>query len=99
MSSKNRARGKNTVNTKKKLKDLPKNKRNKIWSDEEMNIHAHVLANTDTAERSWLYQLENYGLKKHARKHGLLMAQLLLQPRPHNMNMQHANYRNSYSHD
>ena len=66
MSSKNRARGKNTVNTKKKLKDLPKNKRNKIWSDEEMNIYAHVLANTDTAECSCLYQLENYALKKHA---------------------------------
>ena len=31
-----------------------------------MNIYAHVLANTDTAERSWLYQLENYALKKHA---------------------------------
>lgn len=66
MSSKKRARGRNTVNTKKKLKDLPENKRNKIWSDEEMNIYAHVLANTDTAERSWLYQLENYALKKHA---------------------------------
>ena len=31
-----------------------------------MNIYAHVLANTDTAERSWLYKLENYALKKHA---------------------------------
>ena len=31
-----------------------------------MNIYAHVLANKDTAERSWLYQLENYALKKHA---------------------------------
>jgi hypothetical protein len=67
MSSKKRARGKNTVlNTKKKLKGLPENKKNKVWSDEEMNIFARVLANTDTVERSWLYQLENYALKKHA---------------------------------
>ena len=29
-------------------------------------IYAHVLANTDIAERSWLYKLENYALKKHA---------------------------------
>ena len=67
MSSKKRARGKNTaVNTKKKLKGLPENKKNKVWTDEEMNLYARVLANTDTREHSWLYQLENYALKKHA---------------------------------
>ena len=61
MSSKKRTRGKNT---KKKLDGLPENKKNKTWTDKEMNLYAHVLANTDVQEHSWLYQLENYALKK-----------------------------------
>ena len=52
--------------TKRRLKGLPENKKNKVWTDEEMNLYARVLANTDTQEHSWLYQLENYLVKRHA---------------------------------
>ena len=52
--------------TKKKLNGLPESKKNKVWTDEEMNIYAYVLANTDTQKYSWLYQLENYALRKYA---------------------------------
>ena len=33
--------------SKKKLNGLPQNNKNKTWTDKEMNLCAHVLANTD----------------------------------------------------
>ena len=72
MSSKKKTPGKNT---KKKLNGLPENKKNKTWTDKEMNLCAHVLANTDALEHSWLYQLENYALKKHANEQLFLKIQ------------------------
>ncbi|KAJ7382546.1 hypothetical protein OS493_034437 [Desmophyllum pertusum] len=38
---------------------------NKVWSEEETNVYAGVLCNTDDS-RSWRLQLENYVLKKQA---------------------------------
>jgi hypothetical protein len=43
-----------------------KQTKNKVWSDDEVITYANVLCSTDNAERSWLYQIENYALKKSA---------------------------------
>ena len=43
-----------------------KQTKNKVWTEEEVTTYANVLCSTDNAERSWLYQIENYALKKSA---------------------------------
>lgn len=43
-----------------------KQTKNKVWTEEEVTTYANVLCSTDNAERSWLYQIENYALKKFA---------------------------------
>lgn len=50
----------------KKSKEVQESKRNKLWSDEEMAIYAKVLANSDNKDSCWLFQLQNYALKKYA---------------------------------
>ena len=50
---------KNTSNNSKQTK-------NKVWTENEVTTYANVLCSTDNAERSWLYQIENYALKKSA---------------------------------
>ena len=39
---------------------------NKVWTDDETNKYANILCGTENGDRSWLYQLENYALKKQA---------------------------------
>ena len=39
---------------------------NKVWTEEEANKYADILCSTENRDRSWLYQLENYALKKQA---------------------------------
>lgn len=43
-----------------------KQTKNKVWTEDEVTTYANVLCSTDNAERSWLYQIENYALKKSA---------------------------------
>ena len=43
-----------------------KQTKNKVWTEDEVTAYANVLCSTDNAERSWLYQIENYALKKFA---------------------------------
>jgi hypothetical protein len=54
-----------------------KQTKNKVWSEDEVTTYASVLCSTDNAERSWLYQIENYALKKSANEE--------LFPRVHSM--------------
>ena len=39
-----------------------------MWTEDEVTTYANLLCSTDNAERSWLYQIENYALKKSANK-------------------------------
>ena len=43
-------------------------KRNKVWTEDETNSYAEVLCSSENRDRSWLYQLENFALKKQANK-------------------------------
>ncbi len=43
-----------------------KQTKNKVWTEDEVTTYANVLCSTDNAERSWLFQIENYALKKSA---------------------------------
>ena len=37
-----------------------------MWTEDEITTYANLLCSTDNTERSWLYQIENYALKKSA---------------------------------
>ena len=37
-----------------------------MWTEDETNKYADILCGNENADRSWLYQLENYALKKQA---------------------------------
>ena len=37
-----------------------------MWTEDEVTTYANLLCSTDNAERSWVYQIENYALKKSA---------------------------------